>query len=176
MGVSTGTRCQVWTIVFSICCLKIVRLFVWVSILYVLWYSFSGAVLRNFWKLTCVLNPLFQNLCQGAEDGLAKLFRLFSRLFRVSQQQNSDWVAHNFIWFQSFDPDYGNHVFGELSSFDYCLTRKIKASHSLPLLEEWEEYIVPYQSNLPAVEEENFMTCIRVPIVVDNFGSYYWKS
>ena len=37
----------------------------------------------------------------------------------------------------------GYHAFGELSRFVYCLLHKINKASSLPLVEQWEEYVVP---------------------------------
>ena len=54
-------------------------------------------------------------------------------------------VANNFVH-SSTAADQGYHAFGELARFVYCLLQKIKKASSLPLVEQWEEYVDPNHS------------------------------
>ena len=60
-------------------------------------------------------------------------------------------VANNFVH-NSAAADQGYHVSGELARFVYCLLQKIKKSSSLPLVEQWEEYVFPNHSRFPAID------------------------
>ena len=44
----------------------------------------------------------------------------------------------------------------------YCLLQKIKKASSLPLAEQWEEYVVPNHSRFPAIDDKNFLAGTRV--------------
>ena len=57
------------------------------------------------------------------------------------------------------DQDY--HAFEELARFVYCLLQKIKKASSLPLVEQWEEYVVPNHSRFPAIDEKDFLAGTR---------------
>ena len=70
-------------------------------------------------------------------------------------------VANNFVH-SSTETDQGYHAFGELARFVYCLLQKIKKASSLPLVEQWEEYIVPNHSRFPAIDDKNFLVGTRV--------------
>ena len=70
-------------------------------------------------------------------------------------------VANNF-GHSSTAADQGYHAFGELARFVYCWRQKIKKASSLPLVEQWEEYMVPNHSRFPAIDDKNFLvgTCV----------------
>ena len=64
-------------------------------------------------------------------------------------------VSNNFVH-SSTAADQGYHAFRELARFVYCLMQKIKKASSLPLVEQWEEYVVPNHSRFPAIEDKAF--------------------
>ena len=75
-------------------------------------------------------------------------------------------VANNFV--HSFSAaDQGYHAFGELARFVYFILQKIKKTSSLPLGEQWEEYVVPNHSRLPAIDEKDFLSGTRVMVALD---------
>ena len=84
-------------------------------------------------------------------------------------------VANNFVH-SSTAADQGYHAFGELARFVYCLLQKIKKASSLPLVEQWEEYVVPNQSRFPAIDEKDFLAKTRVMAALDNVGSQYLQK
>ena len=70
-------------------------------------------------------------------------------------------VANNFI--HSPTAAYqGYHAFGELARFIYCLLQKIKKASSLPLVEQWEEYVVSNHSCFAPIDEKHFLEGTRV--------------
>ena len=84
-------------------------------------------------------------------------------------------VANNFVQ-SSTAADQGYHVFGELARFVYCLLQKIKKASSLPLVEQWEEYVVPIHSRFPAVDDKDYLTGTRVMAALDKVGSHYLQK
>ena len=74
-------------------------------------------------------------------------------------------VAHNFVH-SSTAADQGYHAFGELARFIYCLLQKIKEASSLPLVEQWEEHVVPNHSRFSAIDDKNFLegTCVMAAL------------
>ena len=83
--------------------------------------------------------------------------------------------ANNFLH-SSTAADQGYHAFGELARFVYCLLHKIKKALSLPLVEQWEEYVVPNYSPFPAIDEKDFLTSTRVMAPLDQVGSHYLRT
>ena len=69
--------------------------------------------------------------------------------------------------------DQGYHAFGEYARFVYCLLQKIKKASSLPLVEQWEEYVVPNHSRIAAIDDKDFLADTRVMAALDKFGSHY---
>ena len=69
-------------------------------------------------------------------------------------------VANNFIHCPTAD-DYGYHAFGELARFIYCLLQKIKQGSSLPLVEQWDEYVLPNHSKFPPISGGEFLAGTR---------------
>ena len=84
-------------------------------------------------------------------------------------------VANNFVH-SSTAADHGYHAFGELARFVYCLLQKIKKASSLPLVEQWEEYIVPNLSRFPAIDDKNFLVGTRVMAALGKVGSHYLRN
>ena len=62
-----------------------------------------------------------------------------------------DSVANVFVH-SSTAADQSYHAFGELARFLYCLLQKDKEASSLPLVEQWEKYVVPNHSRFPAID------------------------
>ena len=82
-------------------------------------------------------------------------------------------VANNFVQ-SSTAADQGYHAFGELARFIYCLLQKIKKASSLPLVEQWEEYVVP--NRFPAIDDKNFLEGTRVMAALGKVGSHYLQK
>ena len=79
-------------------------------------------------------------------------------------------VANNFIH-SSTAADQGYHALGELARFIYCLLQKIRDASSLPLVEQWDEYVVPNHSRLPAIDEGT-----RVMAALGKAGRHYMQK
>ena len=62
--------------------------------------------------------------------------------------------AQNFSANPSSVCDYGYREFNELARFTYCLLQKIKSAQKLPLVEKWEEFMLPNDLQFPPIEEE----------------------
>ena len=84
-------------------------------------------------------------------------------------------VANNFLH-SSTAADQGYHAFGELARFGNCLLQKIKKASSLPLVEQWEEYVVPNHSRFPATDEKDFLSGTRVMAALEKVGSQYLRT
>ena len=83
--------------------------------------------------------------------------------------------CQNFVHF-STAADQGYHAFGELARFVYCLLQKIKKASSLPLVKQWEEYMVPNHSRFPTTDDKNFLVGTRVMAALGKVGSYYLQK
>ena len=83
-------------------------------------------------------------------------------------------VANNFIHCPTAD-DYGYHAFGELARFIYCLLQKIKQGSSLPLVEQWDEYVLPNHSKFPPISGGEFLAGTRVLAALNKIGSSYLR-
>ena len=94
--------------------------------------------------------------------------------FAMSMTRVSVSVANNFVH-SSTAADQGYHAFGELARFVYWLLQKTAAS-SLPLVEQWEEYIVPNHSRFPTIDEKDFLSGSRVMAALDKVGSQYLRN
>ena len=84
-------------------------------------------------------------------------------------------VANNFVH-SSTAANQGYHAFGELARFIFCLPQKIKKASSLPLVEQWEEYVVPSPSRLPAIDDKNFLEGARVMAALSKVGNHYLQK
>ena len=71
--------------------------------------------------------------------------------------------------------DYGYHTFGELARFIYCLLQKIKQGSSLPLVEQWVDYVLPNHSKFPPIADGEFLAGTRVLAALNKIGSSYLK-
>ena len=81
-------------------------------------------------------------------------------------------VANNFVHCQTAS-DYGYHTFGELARFIYCLLQKSKQGSSLPLVEQWDDYVLPNHSKFPPIADGEFLAGTRVLAALSNIGSSY---
>ena len=84
-------------------------------------------------------------------------------------------VAINFVH-SSIAADQAYQAFGELARFVYCLLQKIKKASSLPLVEQWEEYVVPNHSRFPAIVDKRFLVGTRVMAPLGEVGSHYLQK
>ena len=95
--------------------------------------------------------------------------------FALSMIHVSVSVANNFVH-SSTAADQGYHAFGELARFMFCLLQKPKKTSSLPLVEQWEEYVVPNHSRFPAIDDKNFLEGTRVMAALGNVASHYLQK
>ena len=79
-------------------------------------------------------------------------------------------VANNFIHCQTAY-DYGYHTFGEVARFIYCLLQKIKQGSSLPLVEQWDEFVLPNHPKFPPISDGDFLAGTRVLAALNKIGS-----
>ena len=84
-------------------------------------------------------------------------------------------VVDNFIHPQTAS-DYGYHTFGQLAQFIYCLLQKIKQGTSLPLVEQWDEYVLANHSKFPPIADGEFLAGRRVLAALNKIGSSYLKK
>ena len=84
-------------------------------------------------------------------------------------------VANNFV-LSSTAADQEYNAFGELDRFAYCLLQKIKKASSPPLVEQWEQYVVPNHSRFPAIDEKDFLANTRVMAALAKVGSQYLQE
>ena len=84
-------------------------------------------------------------------------------------------VANNFVH-SSTAADQGYNAFGELARFIYCLLQQIKKASALPLVEQWEEYVVPNHSRFPAIDDKNFLVGTCVMAALGKVGSHYLQK
>ena len=83
-------------------------------------------------------------------------------------------VANNFVQCQTAS-DYGYHTFGELARFIYCLLQKIKQGSSLPLVEQWDDYVLPNHSKLAPIADGEILAGTRALAAVNKIGRSYLK-
>ena len=57
----------------------------------------------------------------------------------------------------------------------YCILQKIKKSGSLPLVDNWEDYLLPNHSSFAAIDEEHFLVGTRVHAALEKMSSSYLK-
>ena len=94
--------------------------------------------------------------------------------FWIVQDMFSVSVANNFDYCQTAS-DYGYHTFGELARFIYCLLQKIKQGSSLPLVEQWDDYVLPNHSKVAPIADGDFLAGTRVLAALNKIGSSYLK-
>ena len=83
-------------------------------------------------------------------------------------------IANNFVHCQTAS-DYGYHTFGELARFINCLLQKIKQGSSLPLEEQWDDYVLPNHSKYPPIADGEFPDGTRVLSALNKIESPYLK-
>ena len=83
-------------------------------------------------------------------------------------------VANSFVHCQTAN-DYGYHTIGELARFIYCLLQKIKQRSSLPLVEQWDDYVLPNHSKFPPIADWEFLAGTRVLPALNKIRSSYLK-
>ena len=83
-------------------------------------------------------------------------------------------VANNFIHCQIAN-DYGYHTFGKLARLIYCLLQKIKQGSSLPLVEQWDEYVLPNHTKFPPNADGEFLARTRLLAALNKIPSSYLK-
>ena len=79
-------------------------------------------------------------------------------------------VVNNFFHPQTAS-DYEYLTFGELARFIYCVLQKIKQGTSLPLVKQWDEYVLANHSKLPSIADGQFLAGTRVLAALNKFGS-----
>ena len=84
-------------------------------------------------------------------------------------------VFNNFIHPQTAS-DYGYHTFGELARFIFCLLQKIKQGTSLPLVEQWDEYVLVNPSKFPPIADRKFLAGTRVLAALNKIGCSHLKK
>ena len=84
-------------------------------------------------------------------------------------------VANNFIHSPTA-ADQGYHAFRELARFIYGLLQKIKKTSSLPLVEQWEAYVVPNHSRFAPIDDKHFLEGTSVMAAVGKVGSHYLQK
>ena len=105
----------------------------------------------------------------GSET-LVAVFNVAPSITHVSVSVTSKFIH------SSTAADQGYHAFGELARFLYCLLQKIKKASSLPLVEQWEEYVVPNHFRFPAIDDKNFLEGTRVMFALGKVASLYLQK
>ena len=102
---------------------------------------------------------------------------LVASSFQVGTQRYSSVSDNNnFVAEQSPRSGYGYRAYGELSHFVYCIFPKIKKSESLPLVEKWEDYMLPNHSSIAAIDEEHFLVGTRIHAALAKMSSSYLRK
>ena len=84
-------------------------------------------------------------------------------------------VANNFVHCQTAS-DYGYHTFVELARVIYCLLQKIKQGSSSPLVEQWDDSVLPNHSKCPPIADGEFLTGTRLLAALNEIGSSYLQQ
>ena len=95
--------------------------------------------------------------------------------FALSMIHVSVSVVNNFNHPQTAS-DYGYHAFGKLARFIYCLLQKTKQGTSLPLVEQWDEYLLANHSKFPPIADGKFLSGTQVLAALNKIGSSYLKK
>ena len=125
------------------------------------------------WGHTRTGPPWFHVFSGGKVLGSETLVGAINVALSITQVSVS--VANNFIH-SSTAADQGHHAFGELARSIYCLLQKIKKASALPLVEQWEEYVVPNHSRFPAIDDKNFLEGTRVMAALGKVDSHYLQK
>ena len=102
-------------------------------------------------------------------------------LVASSFQAGTQWHSsvsdnNNFSAEQTPGSGYGYRAYGELSHFVYCILQKIKTSESLPLVEKWEDYMLPNHSSFAAIADEHFLVGTRIHAALEKMSSSYLRK
>ena len=92
-----------------------------------------------------------------------------------TQEFSSVSDNNNFVAGQSPGNGYGYRAYGELSHFLYCILQKIKKSGSLPLVEKWEDYMLPNHYSFAAIDE-HFLVGTRIHAALEMMSSSYLRK
>ena len=149
----------------------------------ILWFFLGGKIC--FFEISLDWKKIFQFFRKKFSAGLPKRnsrcpgsYSAWRNVgdseFRVVCDVCSVSVANNFIHCQTAD-DYGYHSFGELARFSYCLLQKIKQGSSLPLVEQWDEFVLHNHSKFPPIPDGEFLAGTRVLAALNKIGSSYLK-
>ena len=84
-------------------------------------------------------------------------------------------AANNFVHCQTAS-DYGYHTFGELARFICSLLQKIKQVSSLPLVEQWDDYVLPNHSKSPPIADGEFLAGTRMLAALNKIGSSFLQQ
>ena len=99
---------------------------------------------------------------------------LVASSFQVGTQRYSSVSDNNnFSAEQTPGSGYGYRAYGELSQVVYCILQNIKKSESLPLVEKWEDYMLPNHSSFAATDEEHFLVGTRIHAALEKMSSPY---
>ena len=79
-------------------------------------------------------------------------------------------VANNFVYSQTAGNN-GYHSFDELARFTYCLLQKIKQGSSLPLVKQWQQYVLANHSKFSPFADEDFLSGTQVLASLNTIGS-----
>ena len=102
---------------------------------------------------------------------------LVASSFQVGTQRYSSVSDNNnFSAEQTPGSGYGYRAYGEVSHFVYCLLQKIKKSESLPLLEKWEDYMLPNHSSFAGIDEEHFLVGTGIHAALEKMSSAYLRK
>ena len=93
-----------------------------------------------------------------------------------TQRYSSVSDNNNFVAEQSPGSGYGYRAYGELSHFVYFILQKIRKSESLPLVEKWEDYMLPNHSSFAAIDEEQFLVGTRIHAALEKMSSSYLRK
>ena len=131
-----------------------------------IWWSIPTNGLVPFHHGSMFASGWISASLQGMGDG---------NLFALSMIHVSISVANSFVHFATA-ADQRYHAFGELAGFVYCLLQKIKKASSLPLVEQWEDYVVPNHSRFPAIDDKDFLARTHVIAALNKVGSHYLQT
>ena len=138
-----------------------------------MWLRSSPELCLSNYRSTLVpfhIGSMFLSLRGSTYHGLTQVMVGFGSsmtCFSVS-------VANNFVHCQTAS-DYGYHTFGELARFIYCLLQKIKQGSSLPLVEQWDDYVLPNHSKFAPIADGEFLAGTRVLAALNKIESSYLK-
>ena len=99
--------------------------------------------------------------------------------FHASRQTvgGSGFVSLSVIYGSlSFTPRLRATTGVDLARFIYCLLQKIKQGSPLPLLEQFDQYVLANHSMFSPIADEEFMSGTRVVVVLNKIGSYFLQK